>query len=139
MQADFSGIHFEKVIYHNPKVKNVFFIVVFIQLVFYDNTSLLDDITFVDRLVADFQAIPIITEPDQLLLSIPNNLTGPLDFQFQIDILMVADYSMYRKFIEIYRNNTKSSYIALREYLEAIFEQVILVYRVSQLLLIINL
>lgn len=85
-------------------------------MVFFDNTTLLEDITFMDRLMSEYQPLALITRPDELLPSIP-------EAEFQIDILMVADYSMFRKFLEIY-NNFETAYTALREYLESIFYQV---------------
>ncbi|KAI6189845.1 ADAM family mig-17 [Aphelenchoides bicaudatus] len=107
MESDFMGVHFEK-------------------LLFFENTTLLEDITYVDSLVSDYKSRSLLTQPDQLLQSTQNNQTIP--FQFQIDILMVADYSMYQKFSSIYRNNNETAYIALREYLEAIFDQVTTIY-----------
>lgn len=96
-------------------------------MVFFDNTTLLDDITYVDRLVTDYQSQTLITQPDQPLQSLQNNQT--LEFDYQINVLLVADYSMYQKFNAIYKNNTGTAYLALREYLEAIFDQVILTCR----------
>lgn len=108
MESDFVDIHFEK-------------------LVFFDNTSLLDDITYVDQLVADFSASPLLTRPDQLLQPAQDNQT----FDFQIDILLVADYAMFKKFLAIYKNNTDMAYFALKEYLQAIFDQVIVLISIT--------
>jgi hypothetical protein len=88
-------------------------------MVFFDNTTLLEDITFVDRLMAEYHQLALITHPDELLPPIIETE----EFEFQMDILMIADYSMFRKFLEIY-NNTEMAYTALREYLESIFDQV---------------
>lgn len=41
-----------------------------------------------------------------------------------IRLLMVGDYSLYEKFLNLYGNNHSAAYQALRLYLEAIFEQV---------------
>lgn len=76
-----------------------------------------------DRLISAYQSRASITQPDQLLQSLQVNQT--LEFDFRINILLVADYSMFQKFSAIYRNNTEAAYYALRDYMEAIFGQVI--------------
>lgn len=45
-------------------------------------------------------------------------------FSYQIDILMVADYSVYTNFLEIVRGDEYSALSATNDYLYAIFEQV---------------
>uniref|UniRef100_A0A915PNK6 Peptidase M12B domain-containing protein n=1 Tax=Setaria digitata TaxID=48799 RepID=A0A915PNK6_9BILA len=44
-------------------------------------------------------------------------------FRYQIDILMVADFSVYTSFLEIVRNDEYSALSATNDYLYAIFEQ----------------
>lgn len=45
-------------------------------------------------------------------------------FVYQIDILMVADYSVYTNFLNIVRGDEYSAFFATQDYLYAIFEQV---------------
>lgn len=45
-------------------------------------------------------------------------------FRYQIDILMVADYSVYTNFLNIVRGDEYSAFSATKDYLYAIFEQV---------------
>ncbi|KAM3717348.1 Metalloprotease mig-17 [Dirofilaria immitis] len=49
-------------------------------------------------------------------------------FRYQIDILMVADYSVYTNFREIVRGDEYSALSATNDYLYAIFEQVRSIY-----------
>ncbi|OZC09718.1 hypothetical protein X798_03121 [Onchocerca flexuosa] len=49
-------------------------------------------------------------------------------FRYQIDILMVADYSVYTNFREIVRGDKYSALSATNDYLYAIFEQVRSIY-----------
>lgn len=67
--------------------------------------------------------MPLITYPDELLQSVTYNLSGTLDFDFQIDIIIIGDYAMFEKFMEIYNNNTENAYFGLRSYLQSIFDQ----------------
>lgn len=64
-----------------------------------------------------------------ILQGIPllRNQTTQLDnssFGYQIDILIVADYSVYANFLEIVRGDDFSALSATNDYLYAIFEQV---------------
>ncbi|EFO28118.1 hypothetical protein LOAG_00377 [Loa loa] len=49
-------------------------------------------------------------------------------FRYQIDILMVADYSVYNNFLDIVRGDEYSAFSATNDYLYAIFEQVRSIY-----------
>uniref|UniRef100_A0A0R3RX04 Peptidase M12B domain-containing protein n=1 Tax=Elaeophora elaphi TaxID=1147741 RepID=A0A0R3RX04_9BILA len=49
-------------------------------------------------------------------------------FRYQIDILMVADYSIYTNFLDIVRGDEYSALSATKDYLYAIFEQVRSIY-----------
>ncbi|KAL3985298.1 Reprolysin (M12B) zinc metalloprotease family protein [Acanthocheilonema viteae] len=49
-------------------------------------------------------------------------------FRYQIDILMVADYSVYNNFLDIVRGDEYSALFATKDYLYAIFEQVRSIY-----------
>ncbi|CAG9539327.1 unnamed protein product [Cercopithifilaria johnstoni] len=49
-------------------------------------------------------------------------------FRYQIDILMVADYSVYTNFLDIVRGDEYSAFSATKDYLYAIFEQMRSIY-----------
>lgn len=54
-----------------------------------------------------------------------NNEKTLLTDGYQIDILMVADFSLYNSFIDIHNGEEYSAQFAVDNYLNAIFEQVI--------------
>ncbi|KAI6241963.1 hypothetical protein M3Y99_00272300 [Aphelenchoides fujianensis] len=87
MGVDFEGIRFEK-------------------LVFFDNTTLLEDVTFVDRMVAEAKR----REP------------GGKE-ELVVELLLIGDYSMFEKFREFYPHSDETANIALRDYLTAVFQQ----------------
>ncbi|CAD5224494.1 unnamed protein product [Bursaphelenchus okinawaensis] len=92
------------------------------KIVFFDNTTLYDDVTFLDQTVqnltlkSDQQDVVNATESPE----IPEALF--------LDLLLIADLSMYYKFSELYPYNSNSAYFALQDYLRVIFDQIYSIY-----------
>ncbi|CAD5231895.1 unnamed protein product [Bursaphelenchus xylophilus] len=92
----------------------------FTKIVFYDNTTLFDDISYLDKVVQDF-ALSKSSNPSE------GNVTEVPDSLF-LDLLLIADLSMYHKFKELYPYNSNSAYFALQDYLRVIFDQLYSIY-----------
>ncbi|KAI6199854.1 ADAM family mig-17 [Aphelenchoides besseyi] len=110
IETNFAGIHFEK-------------------LTFFDNTSLFDDVTYVDRLVTEIETRQVIaTNPDPTLMSITESSRVVSTDDFTVEVLLIADYSMYEKFREFYPEQEAVAYTALRNYLTQIYNQIQSIY-----------
>lgn len=93
------------------------------QTVFFDNTSLADDITLLDKEFKEavskmqplqFSAHPFESEP-LMDVAVPSRL--------ELHVLLVTDYSMFEAFRDLYGEDFYAIYHALHEYSRSIFDQ----------------
>lgn len=86
-----------------------------------------DDVNFLDRTYYNITNQNETESPPESVQPSPTTTTAlpPVPDQLQVDVLLVADYSMYEKFMQIYPQSGDSAYFALRDYLRVMFDQVI--------------
>uniref|UniRef100_A0A915EHQ0 Peptidase M12B domain-containing protein n=1 Tax=Ditylenchus dipsaci TaxID=166011 RepID=A0A915EHQ0_9BILA len=87
-------------------------------MVFTENTSLIEDINLLEHIFENQKKINLSTTP------IPQNGTkSKSEAPLELNLLLVADHSLYEAFVELQHGDEFAAYHSLNLYLNGIFEQ----------------